>query len=77
MPNENAKPVTLCAHCGDPAGTSTVNRKPVCMDCYMELLTDFIPHPSKITAGRTGGRGSAEDDGNPWQQNAVRYLEDG
>lgn len=61
-----------CYACGDPAD-KRFNGKPVCEDCYDELKYGKIKNQN---INFIGGRAAVmEDDGGPWQQNAVREME--
>jgi hypothetical protein len=63
-----------CVHCGDEALVRT-KRGPECKECFEEIHLGKLPDPKTITAGRSGGHCGMDDDGGPWQQNAVRDLE--
>jgi hypothetical protein len=67
---ENA---SKCYACGDVA-VATHNKKQVCKECYEELAKGKIKNHN---VNFFGGRSTPmEDDGGPWQQNAVRDMED-
>jgi len=73
MTNKFGDRGTLCYACGDPAVT-THNKKEVCEDCYYELAKGTITNQN---VNFFGGRATPmEDDGGPWQQNAVRDMEE-
>ena len=66
-----------CFACGeildrtDPHGS--VGVKPYCVDCYDEVVHGKIRNQN-ITF--FGGGVATEDDIGPWQENAIRALED-
>jgi NMD protein affecting ribosome stability and mRNA decay len=73
MSNKFGNRGTLCYACGDPAVT-TYQKKEVCKECYFELAKGVLTNQN---VNFFGGRPTPmEDDGGPWQQNAVRDLED-
>jgi ribosomal protein L37AE/L43A len=74
MSNEFRRRDHQCYACGDPAVTTYKNRH-VCNECYHELAKGVVVNQN---VNFFGGRATPmEDDGGPWQQNAVRDLEDG
>jgi hypothetical protein len=62
-----------CYACGDPA-VAAYKKREVCKECYAELANGVIRNAN---VNFFGGRSTPmEDDGGPWQQNAVRDLEE-
>jgi len=62
-----------CYACGDMARKQFENR-PVCQECFDELAHGKIKNQNIHFLG--GGRyGPLDEDGGPWQQNAVREME--
>ena len=68
-----------CRHCGEriPGGCACPICETVCFDvcleCHAELIHGVIP---PLAWSRPGIAGPSSDVG-PWQENAVRALEDG
>lgn len=67
-----------CYACGDTYGTAYLtvasgDTRLVCRECYAELRFGIIKNQN---INFFGGRGTQEDDGGPWQQNAARALEE-
>lgn len=67
--------LAFCRSCGDLCSEAlTFNGAARCETCYRELAHgEIVCQNVQISFGGTGTR---EDDGGPWQQNAVRELED-
>ena len=61
-----------CYACKDMA-TKTHRGRNVCVDCFEELQNGKIVNQNVNFFG--GRAGPMEDDGGPWQQNAVRDME--
>lgn len=64
----------LCHACGDPAIRVHLE-KPLCLECFNELARGRLAHHERHVVDGIPSR--MEDDGGPWQQNAVRAMEDG
>jgi len=62
-----------CACCGDPAEKIHEGR-PLCMECWDELINGVISTEPAHPYGTGGCYGPLEDTG-PWQDNAIRDLE--
>jgi hypothetical protein len=73
--------VVLCGFCGDPVhrrrdgNFARARGRFACRECYRELTKGILPRVTDSLL--SGGRGTPEDDGGPWQQNAVRDMEGG
>ncbi len=66
-----------CVSCGDPCGTGLKFKKQYrCAECYAELRFGKIPIVTHPRETATSTAATMEDDGGPWQQNAVREMED-
>ncbi len=73
------KPRKTCRHCGDPVPVEV--RCPTCdtylvrqcSECHAETAHGVIPP----LATRPPGLPSPQEDAGPWQENAIRALEDG
>jgi hypothetical protein len=73
-----APPADRCICCGDPAVHVSGRFGPICLECLAELHFGWIAGPAEPrTCG--GYRRAAEWRGepSPWQENAIRCLEDG
>jgi len=74
MGDKFSKRGTFCYACGDPA-VAVHGKREVCKDCYNELAEGKIANQN---VNFFGGRATPmEDDGGPWQQNAVKDMEGG
>ncbi len=70
----------LCRHCGDEIEKFTCHVKDCkrfdtyeCAECHAENAHEMIGPPLQ---SRCGSSGPMEDGASPWEQNAVRALED-
>lgn len=63
-----------CYACGDCA-TKRYEKRPVCQECWDELANGKIKCESVHPYGVGGSHGPLDEDGGPWQQNAVRAME--
>jgi len=62
-----------CRACGDDA-TTYVKEVPYCGECMRELVTgQFSSAPVHFIGGHPA---TMEDDSGPWNQNAIRAMED-
>lgn len=67
--------LTNCRSCGDRCSADRIyDGWPRCKVCYLELAHGEVTCQNIQIS--FGGRATREDDGGPWQQNAVRELED-
>lgn len=72
MPASDLK-FKLCKACGDPA-TRILNDGYYCDECYDELKNGII---SNQNVSMFGGSPASPDDISPWQENAIRHMENG
>lgn len=63
----------VCYACGDKS-RAKYRRRPVCIDCYDELMFGTVRNSNVSFFG--GVRVKRKDDLEPWQENAIRALED-
>ncbi len=47
-----------------------------CRDCLGEIFFDILPMVTGPTSDTPSGRGSPVEEPDPWQENAIRLLED-
>ena len=68
----------VCSACGDPATKGHVKRL-LCDECYGEIVFGTIStERAKIDCSSLGcPLEPNDDDSSPWQDNAIRQLEDG
>lgn len=65
-----------CYWCGDIATTDWRGHF-ACRDCRDELQYGIIHNQNIHFLGGRPGQAEPDDDGSPWEQNAVRIMEDG
>lgn len=64
--------IKICAACGD-LGFHAFKSQRYCLECYQELKSGVITnHNVAFVGNRPTGKGNPS----PWQENAIRLLED-
>ena len=66
-----------CFACGDRANKRIKDGRPACDDCYAEIELGRVGRIHNINFGFGGRRGGPLEDSSPYQDNAIRDMEDG
>ena len=64
----------VCVSCGDAPADYVYRCQVRCCECYQELQYGKLPKPSSVHFCGNGGNGLGEP--SPWQENAIREMED-